>query len=342
MGYRFQQLVSFSTELVLRDMFVFIVGRGRSGTTLLKSMLDRHPDISIAPESLFVVNTHSKYGRLAFEDDVAWKFYNDIWLEGRLQNWHLDREKLKESLLKDVEIASFSEQCRKVYLEYARQNGKIGVTIIGDKNPHHALFLQELHDIFPDARFVHIVRDFRDNVLSYQSVGFDMRNTAALAYRWVIYNRNILKFISKRPGRAIQLRFEDLVLDPVNQLKNICDFLAVEYTDEMLEVDGNDNIHAQDWHKNVSRPPDKNLIYQWKARMSKVDLAISERIAGQMGERFGYASTHSEGKLSISARLWCASAWLYTLSEKLLFLLPLKFRSSVIRYYRKKTRPGTI
>lgn len=321
-------------------MFVFIVGRGRSGTTLLKSMLDRHPDIAIAPESLFVISVYSRYRAGKWDKRRVLRFFNDIWLEGRLQNWGFDKELLKKRLLDNAGTANFSDLCRIVYQEYASQNGKKNVAIVGDKNPHYALFLHKLLKIFPDAHFIHLLRDYRDNVLSYKGVTFDLKNTAALSYRWVLYNKNVKKFASEYPDRSLQVKYEDLVLSSLVTLEKICAFIGVEYKSQMLESNDTSVKINQPWHKNVSRPPDPGLLSQWESRMSVKDLIIAESIAGKYGQEFGYERSQVIGKTYASNLLWCAFSWLYTAMEKLMFLMPLSISSAVLKIYRSKTRPN--
>jgi hypothetical protein len=210
-----------------RFTLFFIVGRGRSGTTLLRLLLDTHPAISVPPEAQFIMSLYNKYARTRWDKGKILSFYNDLWLEERLDDWNLNREKLKQDLLACGSEASFSHLCMTVYANYALVQGKEGVTILGDKNPIYARFLKELIGLFPESRFIHIVRDYRDNILSYQSVKFDVNSTSALAYRWKKYNEEVLKYSRIYPERFILVRHEDLLTDPTRHLRRVCSSINI-------------------------------------------------------------------------------------------------------------------
>lgn len=321
--------------------FLFLVGRGRSGTTLLKAMLDAHPEVSVAPEALFVMNAHRRYGRGAWDAARVERFARDIWLERKLRTWELDPAALAERL-RAVAEPSFASLCRAVYEEYARLQGKPRPRWVGDKNPHHALFVPRLMECFPEARFVHIVRDYRDNILSYQSVRFDLNGTGALAYRWRRYNEAVLAAAERAPERFLRLRYEDLTADPEGALKGVCDFLGIAFDPAMLRFHEAHRGETRSWHAGLAAPVDAAQVEKWRTAMPPARLAVAERICGALGERLGYLRSGARGGSGAAAAWGMAAGATVTALERALFAVPMGLRSRVIAYYRLATGSLTL
>ncbi|MBD3370723.1 hypothetical protein GF402_10200 [Candidatus Fermentibacteria bacterium] len=323
-----------------RPMF-FVLGRGRSGTTLLRCMLDVHPKISVPPEAMFVMLLRGRYaGVRDWDRDRIHSFCLDLWRERRLLSWHLDPADVERRLMSVAGKASFPVLCRKVYESYAAARGKNGPVLLGDKNPHYCLFAGELMELFPRSRFVHFVRDPRDNVLSFQRVGFDLNGTAALAYRWKRYNLEVLRYSREYPDRFLLLRFEDLLSDPESCLEKLCSFLGVEFDPVMLDFHAMArDVPEWEWHGNLSRPLDPSRCYGWKDRMGQREVCVVESVCGELIDSFGYERACPEVGVwpSVSARPGMGWGWFFTLLEKLVFALPLGLRSGVVNLYRRMT-----
>jgi hypothetical protein len=320
--------------------FLFLVGRGRSGTTLLKAMLDAHPAVCVAPEALFVMNAHHRYARGVWDPARVEAFARDIWLERKLRTWDLDPAAVTERL-RAVEPPSFPVLCRAVYEEYARSQGKPAPVWVGDKNPHHALLVRELMASFPEARFVHIVRDYRDNILSYQGVRFDLQSTGALAYRWRRYNEEVLAAARDAPERFLRLRYEDLAAEPKPSLERVCGFLGIPYDPAMLRFHEAHRDEAREWHAGLSAPVDAARVARWREAMPPRKVAVAERVCGALGERLGYPASGPKGGAAAAAwgiGLGAAAVAL----ERALFTFPMGLRSRLIAYYRAVTGSLTL
>jgi Sulfotransferase family len=318
--------------------FLFLVGRGRSGTTLLRAMLDAHPQVSVAPEALFVMNAYRRYGRGPWNPARVEAFARDIWLERKLRTWDLDEADVADRL-RAVATPSFAALCRAVYEEHARAHGKPGPRWVGDKNPHHALFVRELMATFPEARFLHIVRDYRDNILSYQGVRFDLRDAGALAYRWRRYNAAVLAAAESAPERFLRLRYEDLTADPKAELARVCDFLDLPFDPAMLRFHEAHRGEARDWHAGLAVPVDAARGGRWRDAMPPAQVAVAERICGALGGRLGYPASGARGGAgaALAAARGVAVGAAVTALERALFAFPMGVRSRVLAYYRLAT-----
>jgi hypothetical protein len=317
------------------ERMVFIVGRGRSGTTLLKTLIDTHPGISVAPEGLFVMNLlRPSRGRTWNEQNVR-RFGREVFLEERTLRWSVSRDELERRWLALPAEASFARHCAEVYEAHAEATGKDPGRLLGDKNPHYSLFVDELMTTFPKARFIHIVRDYRDNVVSYQNVPFDLDGAAALAYRWEHYNRVVLDAAEREPLKFHLLRFEDLITEPVRTLDRLGEFLGLSWDASTLVHTRKKQESLPAWHRNVNEPIDPKLAGRWQNTLSESDVAMLDRICQPLGERLGYpAASKIRGS---AAPMGVAYGWTITALEKLLFRFPLIPRILIIKAYRRLT-----
>lgn len=312
---------------------VFIVGRGRSGTTLLRSVLNSHPRISVAPEALFILYLLRGFREGPWTGRRVRRFAEQLFLERRMRRWRLDRAELTERLA-SIDEPSFSRLSAEVYEAYADAAGKTPGRLLGDKNPLFALFTDELAEIFPDARFVHIVRDYRDNVLSYQNVPFDLSSPPGLAYRWREYNVSILRTARRLPDRFHRLRFEDLIAEPRPALDRLFAFLGLP--SEEWEPRKDETSPDVAWHRNLDRPIDAGVAQQWERSMPAKTVQLLDRICQPVGKELGYAPAGVDGPAE-SGRAGMAVGWAMTRLERLLFHFPVRLQAAVVDSYRRLT-----
>lgn len=276
----------------------FILARGRSGSTLLKTMLDANPNISVPDESRFVQYLYYKYGKVReFSKDKIMAFYDDI--TSCYETPDFDKELLKKELLKHENTAAFSTLCKTAYLCINSVFEKSEIKIIGDKNPRYSFFAPALLKIFPEARFIHLTRDYRDSTLSFYKVkgmDFEKKNAAFLAFKWKYYNKQILKFKSKHPELFFTVKYEELVKFPEEKLKDICKFLSVDFHADMLDyhsvlLQGETDLINNNFkkiHSALLQPLNDDKIGIWKNEMTVSDVKISDSIVGKYAELSGY------------------------------------------------------
>lgn len=316
---------------------VFIVGRGRSGTTLLSSLLDAHPLICVAPESLFIMYLYRRYRRRPWDSARVRAFARDLWLESRMGPWGLDRDEVERALLARGAPAGFGGLCGEVFACYARGRGRGDATVLGDKNPGYSLFVSELREVFPSARFIHVVRDPRDNVHSFSRVPFDADDTATLAYRWNYYNTAILAASRRSPPSFLRLRYEDLVRNPEAEMERLCRFLDVQFVPEMLVRRA--PKPAPSWHPYGSVPVSDNLAGRWQREMSSEAVRLVDWICSPVARELGYDVERPELGTRLLARLGRGAlvAGALVRLERLVFRLPPRAVSRIIDAYRART-----
>jgi hypothetical protein len=288
--------------------FPFIVGRGRSGTTLLRAMFDSHPDVAIPPESHFVVGlslSNDLYLSDGFASDV---FLRKLLAREHFRRWELPTEDVRAAF--DDGVDGYADAIRRVYSIYAAQHGK---RRYGDKTPSHVLHVSYLAQMFPEGRFIHVIRDGRNGALSYVKERFGPKTVGEAAIWWkraVVSGRNAGRRLGE--GRYREIRYETLVESPEATLRDLSEFIDVSFDEAMLRYfDRADEILAgpaidPSAHQNLYRAPTAN-IRDWRQEMSRSDVALFEAIAGDLLSELGYERAMT--KVPVSARVHARGAW---------------------------------
>lgn len=272
---------------------IFIVGFQRSGTTMLRLMLNAHPDIAIPHDSAELWRNYARRGARfndlrSASDAVA--MIDALLAEPRIAAW-------QTALPRDLLIAeplprTFPEIMRRFHEVFARLHGKHHW---GDKNTGTLVELDRLNAMFPTCRIIHLVRDGRDCALSHTSKEYvhGYANVLQVAVEWRRQVELCHRMGAMLPAsRFLELRYEDLLAAPEAALCRICDFVGVPYADAMLryhtEVDANVPADKRGLWPLLDNPPLPANAYKWKTRMSRADRAVFERNAGVLLGELGY------------------------------------------------------
>ena len=270
---------------------IFIVGVHRSGTTLLRFMLNSNPRIYIPPESDFIPRFFGRdpHGTLS-QQRIAW-LLDVIFARYRLvKEWQgppPDPEEFAAEMAEPAPAAFLDT----LYSRYARQHES---QRWGDKTPIYASYIDLLAAIFPDAQFVHIIRDGRDVALSMLDKWGDKELHVDLYFAARNWRRRIQQARASGtalgPGRYYEMRYEALVEDPERELQPLCRFLEERYLPEMAQPKrlGRRQIAAGDFHEPVRQPPSASRVGRWQQEMAPADLRLFQRVAGELLVELGY------------------------------------------------------
>ena len=179
---------------------------------------------------------------------------------------------------------------RILFGSYAARQGK---RRFGEKTPVNVRNIPFLADLFPEAVFLHIIRDGRDVTLSYLDVPWGPTSVAESAIYWKLAVEE-----GRRDGSALgprryrELKYEELVEDPEATLRELCRSLRLPFDPAMLRYheradDVRKGFRNPGAHRNLSRPPTKGLR-SWREQMQADDLGVFEMLAGATLEEFGY------------------------------------------------------
>ena len=150
---------------------IFILGNPRSGTTLLRLMLNNHPNIVIPPECGFIEWLYPKYKNWDILDDNSKvkSFLKDLAKTKKFETWHLDLEFISKYLSK-YNPSTYQELCGLVYYSFGVENRKTDIIRWGDKNNYYITRLDVISQIYPNAQYILMVRDGRDVSASYKDL----------------------------------------------------------------------------------------------------------------------------------------------------------------------------
>jgi hypothetical protein len=274
-------------------VFPFFVGCARSGTTLVRAIFSSHPDMAIPDETHYFSEMLKKRGRYDGEKGfVTEPFLADLFAHPLFPRWILPEEQVREAMTSPP-ASSYADAVRRVYILYARSKGKHRY---GDKTPRNVVNIRSLAADFPEARFVHIIRDGRDVAMSLIDRRWGARSIVKAARFW----RGRVKR-GREEGRALmsprymEIRYEDLLEDTGGIVRSVCSFIDLRFDPAMLRYyedshriyDGRPGRPRAGGNSSLYLPPTKGLR-DWRTQMSSKDLAIFELVAGDLLDELGY------------------------------------------------------
>jgi Sulfotransferase family len=270
--------------------FPFVVGCDRSGTTLVRAMLDSHPELAVPSESYFPAGLLRNRERFERGDGVDTDaILAELRTRERWQLWGLPEDEVRAVLSADepCDVPTF---IRSLYRAYALHAGKARY---GDKTPKFVFSIDLFADAFPEAVFVHIVRDGRDVALSRRAAGWESRNIASEALRWcahVEHGREHGRRLG--PDRYLEVRYEDFVTEPEQHARTLCDFVSLGWSPAMLRYHERagaivSSVRHPELHENIARPPTPGLR-TWSSEMSPAEIRAYDAAASRTLVAFGY------------------------------------------------------
>jgi sulfotransferase family protein len=285
----------------------FVVGVGRSGTTLLRMMLDAHPELAMPPETHFINPVIQASGKLRFNPRTATKaIVGDQ--RRRWNDFGLDEADLL-ARFQAVKPFNPTDALRAFYTLYAEKHGK---PRWGDKTPDYIRKMKKISKTLPEARFIHVIRDGRDAGLSQNARiakrGKDGVPPKEMARRW---RKRIVKsrIDAADVEHYIEVRYEDLIGDTEGVLRRICEYVELDYDPAMLRYHERASERLQEMagalpakkgrpereagervaaHAMTTRPPDAERVAVWKREMSEAENAEFEAAAGYLLDELGY------------------------------------------------------
>jgi hypothetical protein len=293
----------------LRARPLFICGHPKAGTSLLRAIFDSHPQLIVYPEetvffrrflpqsagldleSQLVLAEHllihifhwSTSAPVPDQDDFPGRDYSAI---------PFDDVRSEMRKLAGAEIRHPGDILSAVVLAYGQASGQNGERTRRwvEKSPYNEYYARQIFEWWPEARCIHIVRDPRDNYLSYRRKHPDW-TAEFFAANWTRSTRAGLDNRERYgPQRYLMIRFEDLVRDPEAQVRALTDFLEIEWDNALFaptrageQWQGN-SMFADQFQAISAAPVDR-----WKVGLLPVDAAVIELKAASLLEECGYS-----------------------------------------------------
>jgi hypothetical protein len=282
-----------------------VVGSPRSGTTLLRLMLDAHPELAIPPETGFLALAPTMRGS---GDRLREKFLQTLTTFGQpapaWPDFEIPAEAFREALHETFPF-TVADGFRTFYRLYAARFGK---PRWGDKTPLYCQEIETIRRVLPEARFIHLIRDGRDAALSLRkmwfSPGWEIETQAN-------YWRGCVE-AARRAGLGhpdyLEVRYEDLILHTRETLQRICAFIDLPYHEAMESHherahdrlgehkgrsarDGSSLLTQEQrlaQQASTTQPPDPALVYAWKEKMNLEERERFQKVAGDLLRDLGY------------------------------------------------------
>ncbi|MEV0617345.1 sulfotransferase [Nonomuraea sp. NPDC050404] len=275
----------------MSDRPVFVIGCPRSGTTMLQLMLHSHPRMAVPPETRFLVPAY--YRR---------RTWGDLRIDARrraLAEWIATDRSTKFRELK-IDKGEFVKQA----VEAPGSLGSVIGTAFrmyadrfdkarwGDKRPSYVKQVDLLLRLFPDAQFVHLIRDGRDCVASLKEMPWYTLDSFHAVSTWAeaIDAGGRLKRTLPE-DTYYELRYEDLTDDPMTELKKLCHFLEEDFSPSMISPREAASVAVPThkvWHSNTHREVTRSRVGSWADRLDDWEIALCEHMLGDRLESMGY------------------------------------------------------
>lgn len=275
---------------------IFIIGAPRSGTSLLRNMLNRHPAIGLCDETYYfyyVYNRRRFFGDLS-DMNARQRLVERYLATNRIKRLQLDLEALSHTLINEGD--SYAAFFTALLRFYARYHGK---ERFGEKTPQHSLYTDTICKMFPNCKLIHIVRDPRDVVASTMRMPWAEKSITANARSWVSYTRSGSGI--RNPANYLMVKYESLINNPSSTMKEICAFIGEDYESVMLvsktEVDDK-NPPNEWWFERAKGPLSQDRIERWRKELTPTQIALIEWIAGSSMRQYGYKLTNHEPGIS--------------------------------------------
>ncbi len=281
-----------SSSLSCSPFFVF--GSGRNGSTMFSAMLDAHPDIVLPTEQWRLPNVIIKYQLMNFlewRDLVSIAVSEFTATEGAIK-WNLQSGDLLTKLYHlPKEEQSLQRIIDEIYVAYGKQQ-KETFLMWGDKTPRNTFYLKDIYRVFPESKYIFLMRDGRDVVRSW-IVRDKTDDIESRADAWN-FSVDMYDWVQQRAAdRLMMVRYEELVSDSEAILKKVADFLGLEYSEKMLDYHGftqklgDDIVEASNFQK-VRVKPNTGSIGKWKKDLTPQQIEKLNKMMGKNLERFGF------------------------------------------------------
>lgn len=316
---------------------------GRSGSTVLRQMMDKHPSIISPPETFFVLHLMDTYGNITnWTHDIKRRFIKDLYTDRPFRLiWNIPKKTVQEALDKASSKLSYVEVTNIVRHCFSEHKAKVNNVVYVDKNPIYSILFNKLISAHPSSKVIHLIRDPR-GVINGQMHSFNRKDIFALGHLWNSRNIKIENICKKKNIDYHLVKFEDLVHKPDETIKEICKFLKIEYSELILKsTDGFNDFyskqseHYRNKHISTQKPLSIDIAEKWKKNLSKKQLDKIAFTTSELARKYGYDIPITPSKFAYSCLLMISKLKLGFMISlvKIYFNLPLFIRKGIL-YFR--------
>jgi Sulfotransferase family len=300
---------------------IFVVGSGRSGTTLLQAMLNAHPAISIAGELHFfdlILLLKRTLPDLSDpkQADQLFELLPTLSPLQPLSDFGRVLARVRERF--QTTHPSYELLYRFTLEAFAEEQG---ASRPGEKTPANMRYLEQLVSLFPTCRIIHIVRDPRAVVASKLKLSWSSHDVLSHALRWKAEVGCARTFVMRREFSSnclFEIKYEDLIMKPEHTARQLCQFVGEAYNESMLNyyLSSHKLMEKEPWKSGVTRPFYKSSLNSWQDELRGSRLFLVERIAGIEMQHYDYKKSRPSAMAVVGSPFAFFSETLRWLSYK--------------------------
>lgn len=306
---------------------IFVIGTGRSGTTLLRQMLNAHPRIHITHEAAFY-----SYAWHAPKDISADEWF-DLYADTFSFAWmRLDPEQIRRAFPRNLSMHQLREVFLAIMKAKAMQEGKVR---FGEKNPLDTQNLGQIFSDFPDARVISIMRDPRPTVYSFNRMPFGTTSTMLNAQLCRVQFAHIKPFLD----RILEVRLEDLTRDPRQIMQSILHFVGEPWDDAVLDHvqrSQTDDVPPMPWFVGATKRNPNQRESGVREELTPAWTRIIEWVNREAMEHYGYERAPLAHEPSLFDYAWTLGRDIKGIAEATYRLLAMK--RLIDRHFQGKER----
>lgn len=269
----------------------FVVGSGRSGTTLLQALIDAHPNLSIPPESHLydrIAPVFDTYGDLSIQSNRL-RFIADLLADAYIRQWRLDAtpDEIEARVIRGDRVGVIDA----LFSLFAQRQG---ASRWGDKTPDHIRCLDAIRADFPDAKLIHLVRDGRDRAEARRRMIWGPSTPFGMAREWRDEVMLWKRFCDEHGSDGtLVVRYEDLVHAPRETMERVFEFLDEPYVDTVVNYASTPltrtlSATQSEWHASLGRGIFTRKVGIYRQALTRREIEIFESVARDALVEYGY------------------------------------------------------
>ncbi|MCB0264551.1 MAG: sulfotransferase [Calditrichaeota bacterium] len=268
---------------------VFVIGSHRSGTSFLYRLIQKYLKIGFGRDNgLFVrkMKMLNYYGDLKNDANLR-RLLTDILNEPDVKRRFPGLEIDVDVFISQMDERTYPELVRRFYAEWAYLKG---ANRWGGKTPDYSVYTAELLQLFPDAKFVHIIRDGRDVALSLFRLDWGAKSPIVAAKHWKERVEAACNFgRTLDDSQYLEIRYEHLVQFPEEIFENLIHFL--DWEDDRYKI-------IDQFNRGIVGKVRRDNFNKWKTQMSRRHIRLFEQVAGKLLQNLNYKTIFSDEEIS--------------------------------------------
>ncbi len=293
------------------DKSIFIIGSGRSGTSLIQAILNAHSKISSPPEFHFFKHYIANPLRQHLNQIENIEHLESFLLrDKKIQRLDIDVQQVLQPYKSGKSPFDFASVYKSYMSNYLQRMQK---KCFADGTPENIFYLTYISSIFPEAYIIHTLRDPRDVVLSMKKAGYNQGEDISAEKLATLIHKGYMQVQKCKhlfKNRLIVIKYEDLIDQIDEMVQRLCSFLDIEFEQEMIHFNKSaSQVFSREesqWKSNLTKPIMKGNYGKWKQQLSAKDVLITENICNNLFTNGLYKKSEYSANASVLDKMNCS------------------------------------